>query len=1136
MDLARRAALLALALLASAAAQPVAEAPAPAPAPAAPAAAPAGAPAPLPACPIAVKYSVNLGSGAPADFAAVPIFVASVELVNNDPEIAVEAWRLGFDFAAGEFVAARPDVFDNATRLVGAAPTRTPAFEAAPGARRLPTAGGAARFAFLGTKAPSPPGAAPDAANPYGVAPIEAVAFNNLLCARVAGDNARRAAAPGARRGAAAPGAPLLEVQYAPIEMAGVGLGPARATRLLARLANAQNASAVALPDASLQYWLAPPVAGAPTAFAQRPWDFVSARCEYITPPLACADVVVAISRGFADAPGGEYALNVTFAANAGAGAFLRPTGAGAPPAALLAGAGAAGGLDVVDVLLSIEAGPGGALDARLDYSFLDTPVAEGAAVGPGGVVPRRALPNERMPAYLKGALAWGALPAPGGAAGAPAAEGGAAGGDVLPAAAGALPSGVACETARSGGAQACSLVAVYCCASPDPAAPPMATTVPAVWPPRSAAVAPGADPGAEPLQPPRPPPAPLPSELTGSPAPPVVAPPTQEQQPQAQPPKSGGGSLAWIAGAAIGLVAGLLAAGSALAVALRRRRRRLAGEKTAGAGGAAAAWPDGGEEAGGAGGCALGKDGRPAGLPFVSTWPRAAAAAGAPAAARERRGSAAAASPGSAAPLLAGAARSSALQPFRADGTPRSRSSVGGSSPPLAGAPLAAALIKFPSGISSFSGASGGSAAGVLDSGLDSGGRTATLAGLAAGGAGRRPARPGRPTPDNVLRLLESRARTAPAAAAGAPAELPASPARSDASGSDAAAPPAAWQLRRSASWNGVLKGGAAAAAGDAGSAGSWGAAARELRARRRDRPVAGPSGLRLPPLPALPPPLAPPGAGPATGVDLDVEWGEVAAGLGPRLGAGGFGTVFAAAWRGRRVAVKVLPAELAGGGGPAEAAARAALLREIRLASRFASARLVRVLGACTREPGRCALIMDLAEGGSLFGRAHDRARPRLTYAEVLQVRVCRICASLLPRRPASCFVHLQFPSIYSPYSPIFALSTRPFYPRAARARHRRGPGLPPPHGRPPRPEAAERAPRRRRARARRRLWDLTRQGPRALVPLARDRRARDADVHGAGAAQREPRRREGAWEGSAAVSPKSLRLKFAVPTYLF
>ena len=69
-------------------------------------------------------------------------------------------------------------------------------------------------------------------------------------------------------------------------------------------------------------------------------------------------------------------------------------------------------------------------------------------------IIPRRALPNPRIPAFLNGTLVWGSLPAPPErtpSSEAPAAEvvgvgGGGSG----------LPAGVSCESVRDGQGQNC--------------------------------------------------------------------------------------------------------------------------------------------------------------------------------------------------------------------------------------------------------------------------------------------------------------------------------------------------------------------------------------------------------------------------------------------------------------------------------------------------------------------------------------------------------------------------------------------------------------------------------------------------------------------------------------------------------
>jgi hypothetical protein len=185
-------------------------------------------------------------------------------------------------------------------------------------------------------------------------------------------------------------------------------------------------------------------------------------------------------------------------------------------------------------------------------------------------------------------------------------------------------------------------------------------------------------------------------------------------------------------------------------------------------------------------------------------------------------------------------------------------------------------------------------------------------------------------------------------------------------------------WQMGRRKSWDGVMT--------DASESDSH-SAAQKVKKRRSNM---NQMKIVLPPLAPLPPPLVP-GLDPAPDVDLHVSWSEVERHIGKCLGTGGFGAVYEAIWKSKKVAVKKLPPFVSmddvTGENNAEAAYQA-LIREIKLASKFQCERLVKVYGACTDDKAKCCLIMELMKGGNLSQRIHDRNRRRLSYIEILQL----------------------------------------------------------------------------------------------------------------------------------------------------
>ena len=185
-------------------------------------------------------------------------------------------------------------------------------------------------------------------------------------------------------------------------------------------------------------------------------------------------------------------------------------------------------------------------------------------------------------------------------------------------------------------------------------------------------------------------------------------------------------------------------------------------------------------------------------------------------------------------------------------------------------------------------------------------------------------------------------------------------------------------WNVARSNSWSGILT--------QASDTDSHSAAEKIKRRRRYSNSTLN---TILPPLSTLPPPLIP-GAASSDRVNLHVPWSDIEKHIGKCLGTGGFGAVYEASWQGKKVAIKRLPpfVSLEGSLQKDAESAYQALIREIKLASKFQCERLVEVYGACTDDKAKCCLIMELMKGGNLHQRIYDRKRRRLTYIEILQL----------------------------------------------------------------------------------------------------------------------------------------------------
>ncbi|EFN52665.1 hypothetical protein CHLNCDRAFT_138610 [Chlorella variabilis] len=981
-------------------------------------------------CPLAVRYEVSLGQGQSAT-PQVPIFLASLGLQNN-ANYSIEDWRLGWSFPFGSVIKAqqaresgRRDIFDPSIALL--TPDSVHAvLESEPGANRtvIPPHS-ELLFNFLGTKGSgqlSP-------SNPYNVGALENVAFNNLRCTWVPAPAVTPSPAPkpkpveGPAPGGNVTAAPAkdLQVEYTPIEYVGQEI-VGTFTQFLVRLRNLRNTTAINMSGLGLQYWFEGPLDGAPLFADFSPQQFFTVQCEWAT--TGCDSLSIEVQPGMDTVPGAAFLLNITLNSKAG---MLLPNSENSVPSFFLGK-----GIVVMDLLVTLTTKQGQAmLNATqagagrgwlaADYSFLDTPQLPVESAN-ATIIPRLALPNSHIPAYLNGTLLWGAPPSP--LAAAPQAEVAEAAAAAVDGAAAAmaatedlgLPAGVTCEQTKDGQGQTCGLVVVYCCEGEEELSP----FIPEEWPPALAS-APTGEPAAEPLALPPPgsrtPPPPSPS----SPAP---APAVDGATSPSSSPSKKSSSAGMVAGIAAGVAVAALAAGAAFFLVRRRRRRRL---QQAGSAKLLLAGPQQGERGSEDGKSSTPRSPKgprpplfpPGGVPLGSAYKAPAGRQGVHLAEvlvnGSERGGSQQSSPskaGSLAPLLR-------------------QAGSGGAN----GGHHTSNLFKFPSGVSAVSShdnpifdtlsdggyppgaAAGGSAStqqSVLPQRIGSwelqsqvvtqqAFAQAQAAGLAAAAAAaaaqqRRDEDDGwRP---DVLALMHRKGATAPVLLAGRREHTrrrPREPRQRSSSGgggsgggssasssgdeseeSGGGAPdlPSDWQARRSKSWDGHLQ--------DTNSMGD----SLPLFLRRHHR--RGGAGDQLPhaipPMGELAPPVLP-STEPAPGVDLNVDYAtEVAPFLGRCLGTGGFGSVYEATWRGRRVAVKKLP--LFGPDQPCSEGMYAAMLREIELASKFSSDRLVQVYGACTADREHVCLIMELMEGGSLHQRIYDRCKRRMGYLEILQL----------------------------------------------------------------------------------------------------------------------------------------------------
>lgn len=91
--------------------------------------------------------------------------------------------------------------------------------------------------------------------------------------------------------------------------------------------------------------------------------------------------------------------------------------------------------------------------------------------------------------------------------------------------------------------------------------------------------------------------------------------------------------------------------------------------------------------------------------------------------------------------------------------------------------------------------------------------------------------------------------------------------------------------------------------------------------------------------------------------------------------VGKGTFGVVWKGCWRGKSVAIKKIETE----------SERKAFAIEVMTLSRVLHPNIVKLYGACM-EPQNVCLVMEYAEGGSLYNVLHGRHKPKYTAAHAM------------------------------------------------------------------------------------------------------------------------------------------------------
>lgn len=171
-------------------------------------------------CLVTVKYLADLGSGSDSSEVALnPILVNTVQIDNNEENVDIRSWRLGWNFPHGTVIKSSQDIFQApypGPALISKADIPGVVLESKPGQNMSIDYGDTLQFGFVATK--DPRSLKSDTNTSFGVGPPMDMAFNNLVCSLATVGSDSISAAPDATPGTSVSSPTNISIEYAPIE------------------------------------------------------------------------------------------------------------------------------------------------------------------------------------------------------------------------------------------------------------------------------------------------------------------------------------------------------------------------------------------------------------------------------------------------------------------------------------------------------------------------------------------------------------------------------------------------------------------------------------------------------------------------------------------------------------------------------------------------------------------------------------------------------------------------------------------------------------------------------------------------------------------------------------------------------